>query len=119
MSKQPDSDFPRTSPEPAGDRADAEPADEAFQLRLYIAGQTPKSLAAIANLQAICDTQLPGHYTIEVVDLTSNPELAAVDQIIAIPTLVRRRPPPLKRIIGSLSNTQLVLDGLEVRKTPK
>ena len=119
MSKQPDLDFPRVSLDSPSDGADAEPADEAFQLRLYIAGQTPKSLAAIANLQTICDTHLPGHYTIEVVDLTSNPELAAVDQIIAIPTLVRRRPAPLKRIIGSLSNARQVLDGLEVRKTSK
>ncbi len=119
MSKQPDPDFPRISLDSQSDDIDADPAHEAFQLRLYIAGQTPKSLAAIANLQAICDAHLPGHYTIEVVDLTINPELAAVDQIIAIPTLVRRRPPPLKRIIGSLSNTRQVLEGLELRKIPK
>lgn len=98
--------------------AGANPMHEPYQLRLYVAGETPKSLAAIANLQALCETHLPGCYLIEVVDLAKNPELAAGDQIIALPTLIRRRPPPLKRIIGSLSDTDKVLDGLELPKAP-
>lgn len=93
--------------------------DEKFQLRLYVAGETPKSLAAIANLRALCEAHLPGCYAVEVVDLAKNPELAAADQIIALPTLIRRLPPPLKRIIGSLSDTSKVLDGLELPRVPK
>ena len=86
-----------------------------WELRLYVAGQTPKSLAAFANLKAICEEHLPGCYEIEVVDLLVNPQLAKGDQIIAIPTLVRKLPVPIRKIIGDLSNTQRVLVGLDLR----
>ena len=86
-----------------------------FNLRLYVAGQTPKSLAAIANLKKICEENLAGRYTIEVIDLVVTPQLAAGDQIVAIPTLVRRLPPPLKRMIGDLSNSEKVIVGLDLR----
>lgn len=91
------------------------PEPGAYNLRLYVAGQTPKSLAAIANLKAICEDHLSGHYSIEVIDLTVTPQLAAGDQIVALPTLVRTLPPPLKRVIGDLSNTEKVLVGLDIR----
>lgn len=91
-------------------------ADELWTLRLYVAGQTPKSVAAFDNLKRICEEHLKGHYSIEVVDLLKNPRLAKDDQILAIPTLVRRLPPPLRRIIGDLSNTERVLVGLDLRK---
>lgn len=87
----------------------------AFELRLYVAGQTAKSLAACANLQRICETHLAGQYRIEIIDLTKNPKLAAGDQIFALPTLVRRLPKPVKKIIGDLSNEERVLVGLDVR----
>ena len=86
-----------------------------FNLRLYVAGQTPKSLAAIANLKRICEENLAGRYKIEVIDLVVTPQLAAGDQIVAIPTLVRRLPPPLKRMIGDLSNSEKVIVGLDLR----
>lgn len=86
-----------------------------FQLRLYVARQTLKSLAAIANLERICETHLASRYTIEVIDLTKTPQLAAGDQILAIPTLVRRLPEPIKKIIGDLSNEERVLIGLDVK----
>ncbi len=86
-----------------------------WELRLYVAGQTPKSLLAFANLKKICEEHLAGQYRIEVVDLLKNPQLAKGDQIFAIPTLVRQLPPPLKKIIGDLSNTQRVLVGLDIR----
>ncbi|HET7893517.1 MAG TPA: circadian clock KaiB family protein [Candidatus Sulfotelmatobacter sp.] len=86
-----------------------------WNLRLYIAGDTSRSLAALTNLQRICDQYLPGRYRVEVVDLLKSPQLAAGDQIVAVPTLVRRLPPPLKRIIGDLSNSQQVLVGLDLR----
>jgi circadian clock protein KaiB len=89
---------------------------DSYNLRLYIAGQTPKSLTAIANLHRICEEYLTGRYTIEVIDLFVTPQLAAGDQIVALPTLVRRLPPPLKRIIGNLSDTEKVLVGLDIRK---
>ena len=85
-----------------------------FELRLYIAGQTMKSLAAIANLRRICETYLAGQYRIEVIDLTKTPQLAAGDQIFAVPTLVRRLPEPIKKIIGNLSNEERVLVGLDI-----
>lgn len=90
-----------------------------FNLRLYVAGQTPKSLAAIANLQKICEENLAGRYKIEVIDLVVQPQLAAGDQIVAIPTLVRRLPPPLKRMIGDLSNSEKVIVGLDLRPVGK
>jgi circadian clock protein KaiB len=97
----------------ANDVADSGPGQ--YCLRLYVAGQTPKSLAAIANLKRLCETHLAGRYTIDVVDLLITPQLAAGDQIVALPTLVRRLPAPLKRVIGDLSNTERVLVGLDIR----
>jgi circadian clock protein KaiB len=97
----------------ANDPSAAEPGE--YNLRLYVAGQTPKSLAAIANLKKLCEENLAGGYSIEVIDLLVTPQLAAGDQIVALPTLVRRLPPPLKRVIGDLSNTERVLVGLDIR----
>ena len=102
----------------SGDVVDADTgdADETpYHLRLCVAGQTAKSVAALANLKRVCEQHLPGRYDIEVVDLLKNPQLAAGDQILAVPTLVRRLPAPLKRIIGDLSNTEKVLVGLDIR----
>ena len=89
-----------------------------YTLRLYVAGQTPRSLAAFANLQRICDEHLAGRYVIEVIDLLERPQLARGDEIIAVPTLVRRLPPPMVKIIGDLSNTERVLVGLQLRSGP-
>ncbi len=86
-----------------------------WELRLYVAGQSPKSLAAFANLKKICEDKLAGKYTIEVIDLLKNPKLAKGDQILAIPTLVRKLPEPVRKIIGDLSNTEKVLVGLDLR----
>jgi circadian clock protein KaiB len=86
-----------------------------WRLRLYIAGQTPNSMAAIANLEKICEDKLRGKYRIEVVDLLEKPQLAKGDQIIAIPTLVRRLPPPVKKIIGNLSKSESVIVGLDLQ----
>jgi circadian clock protein KaiB len=85
-----------------------------WELRLYIAGQTPNSIAAIANLKKICEDQLQGKYRIEVIDLLKKPQLAKGDQIVAIPTLVRRLPPPVKKIVGNLSKTERALVGLDI-----
>ena len=85
-----------------------------WELRLYVAGQTPKSIAAFANLKQICETHLAGKYKIEVIDLLENPQLARGDQIMAIPTLVRKLPEPVRKIIGDLSNTERVLVGLQI-----
>jgi len=87
----------------------------AFILRLYVAGQTPKSMIAFANLKKICEEHLKGQYFIEVVDLLENPTLASGDQILAIPTLVRKLPHPVRKIIGDLSNTERVLIGLDLQ----
>src|SRR4029453_4849500 len=87
----------------------------AYQLRLYVAGQTPKSVLAFRNLKQICEDHLQGRYDIEIVDLLENPQLASGDQILAVPTLVRRLPEPIKKIIGDLSNTERVLVGLDLR----
>jgi circadian clock protein KaiB len=89
--------------------------DGHYNLRLYVAGQTPKSVTALANLKNICETHLAGRYRIEVIDLLEHPQLAAGDQILAVPTLVRRLPEPLKRIIGNLSDMERVLVGLDLR----
>ena len=89
--------------------------DRVYILRLYVAGQTKKSLTAFANLKKICEEHLKGKYRIEVIDLLEHPQLAKGDQILAIPTLVRRLPPPIKKIIGDLSNTERVLVGLDLR----
>ena len=88
---------------------------DVWELRLYVAGQTSKSIAAFANLKKICEENLKGKYSIEVIDLLKNPQLAKGDQILAIPTLVRKLPQPIKKIIGDLSNTERVLVGLDVR----
>jgi circadian clock protein KaiB len=87
-----------------------------WELRLYVAGQTPKSLAAFANLKKICEEHMAGQYEIEVIDLLKQPQLASGDQILAIPTLVRKLPAPIKKIIGDLSNTERVLVGLDIRE---
>jgi len=89
---------------------------EYYNLRLYVAGQTPKSLQAFANLKKICEEHLEGRYNIEVIDLLENPQLARGDQILAIPTLVRKLPEPIRKIIGDLSNTERVLVGLDLRE---
>jgi circadian clock protein KaiB len=89
--------------------------DDIWQLRLYVAGQTPRSLDAFANLKKLCEEHLPGRYTIEVVDLIKHPQLAAGDQIIAIPTLVRKLPAPLRKIVGDLRNVERALIGLQLR----
>ncbi len=89
-------------------------ASKQWQLRLYVAGQTARSVAALSNLKRICEEHLQGAYDIEIVDVVKNPELARADQIIALPTLVRKLPPPIKKIIGDLSNTERVLVGLNL-----
>ena len=89
--------------------------DDVWELRLYVAGQTPKSIEAFANLKKIAETHLKGQYTIEVIDLLENPELAKGDQILALPTLVRKLPEPVKKIIGTLANEEKVLVGLDIR----
>ena len=86
-----------------------------WELRLYVAGQTPKSMTALNNLRKYCETHLKGQYTIEVIDLLVQPQLAEGDQILAIPTLVRKVPKPIRKIIGDLSNEEKVLVGLDIR----
>jgi circadian clock protein KaiB len=88
-----------------------------WDLRLYVAGQTPKSIAAFTNLKKFCELYLPGKYRIEIIDLLKDPSQAVNDQILAIPTLVRKLPEPIRKIIGDLSNTDRVLVGLDVRTT--
>jgi len=90
-------------------------SDETFLLRLYVAGQTPKCIRAFTNLKRICEEHLAGRYHIEMLDLLQNPQLARGDQILAVPTLVRLLPEPIKKIIGDLSNTERVLVGLDLR----
>ena len=97
---------------PAGECAKAR---KQWELRLYVAGQSPKSLAAFANLKRLCEEHLAGQYAIEVIDLLKHPQLAEGDQIIAIPTLVRKLPEPVRKIIGDLSSTDRVLVGLQLR----
>jgi|SRR5579862_357159 len=99
----------------AGDGA----GNDTWELRLYVAGQTPKSLQAFANLKRICEQHIPGTYDIEIIDLLKNPQLARGDQILAIPTLVRKLPAPVRKIIGDLSNTERVLVGLDLRARGK
>ena len=98
-----------------GKKAAKKAAIAKWRLRLYVAGNTPNSIAAFANLKEICEKHLGGKYEIEVIDLLRNPQLAAGDQIIAVPTLVRRLPYPVKKIIGDLSNQERVLVGLELK----
>jgi circadian clock protein KaiB len=97
-------------------RKKTNPADE-WILRLYVAGQSARSSAALQNLEAICEKHLAGRYRIEVIDLLKQPQLARGDQIVAVPTLVRHLPPPMKKIIGDLSNQERVLVGLDLRPT--
>lgn len=101
------------TPKPRRKPAAKSPSE--WQLRLYVAGQTPKSLAALDNLKRVCETHLVGRYEIEVIDLLVNPRLAAGDQILAVPTLVRKFPEPIRKIIGDLSNEERVLVGLNVQ----
>lgn len=88
---------------------------DSYQLRLYVAGQTPRSIDAFTNLKQICEEHLKGRYELEIIDLLQTPQLARGDQILAVPTLVRRLPEPVKKIIGDLSNTERVLVGLDLR----
>ena len=97
------------------DAATPNGAAELWELRLYTAGQTPKSVLAFNNLKRICEEYMPGRYQIEVIDLLRNPRLAKEDQIVAIPTLVRKLPQPLRKIIGDLSDTERTLVGLQLR----
>jgi circadian clock protein KaiB len=101
----------RNSPE----RTAGKPLNVKWDLRLYVAGQTAKSLQAFANLKQICEQHLAGQYQIEVIDLLKNPQLAKGDQILALPTLVRKLPEPVRKIIGDLSNTERVLVGLDLQ----
>jgi circadian clock protein KaiB len=108
-----------TKPRDAADGSAERPSNTGkWELRLYVAGQTPKSVAAIANLQRLCEEYLPGRYTIEIVDLIAHPHLAKGDQIVAIPTLVRQLPPPIRKVIGDLSNVERTLVGLNYRESP-
>ena len=93
----------------------SKPTPGTWNLRLYVAGPTPRAVAAFANLKQICETHLAGQYTIEVIDLLKTPQLAKGDQIVAVPTLVRKLPEPVRKIIGDLSNTEKVLIGLDLR----
>jgi circadian clock protein KaiB len=102
------------STNPAKPKKPAEAKLVTYILRLYVAGQTPKSVAAVANLKKICEEHLAGRYEIQLIDLLENPQLARGDQILAIPTLVRKLPLPVRRIIGDLSNTERVLIGLDL-----
>ena len=97
--------------------ADVQPPEpKAYRLRLYVAGKTPKSILAFTNLRQICEEHLQGRYEIEIIDLLENPQLAQGDQILALPTLVRRLPEPIKKIIGDLSNKERVLVGLDLQE---
>lgn len=100
---------------PTGKQKPPAPVGSGYDLRLYVAGQSPKSLTAFANLKRICEEHLAGQYRIEIIDLLQNPQLAADEQILALPTLVRKLPEPIRKIIGDLSNTERVLVGLDLR----
>lgn len=95
-----------------------QPPEDVWELRLYVAGKTPKSITAFKNLKKICEDNPSQKYHLEVIDLLENPQLAKGDQILAIPTLVRKLPEPIKKIIGDLSNTERVLVGLDLRQVP-
>ena len=109
---------PRAASGSRGARSPRRKPEESWDLRLYVAGQTPRSLAALSNLRRICAEYLPPHCTIEVIDLVEKPQLARGDQILAIPTLVRNLPAPIRKIVGDLSNTARVLVGLDYRSEP-
>jgi circadian clock protein KaiB len=107
-------------PEPANDAvadrtAPALAGADFWELRLYVAGPTPKCLAALARLKTLCEAELAGRYTIEVVDLLENPRLAQDEEIVAIPTVVRKLPPPIRKVIGDLSDRERTLVGLQLR----
>src|SRR5437763_4501176 len=102
-----------TKPKPAAGAADG--ATDFWNLRLYVAGQSPKCVAAVRNLNKFCEEHLAGKYRIEVIDLLANPRLARDDQIVAIPTLVRKLPEPLRKLVGDLSNQERMLVGLDIR----
>ena len=104
--------YPRTMYSPY----EPEPDQDHISLRLYIAGQTEKSMTAKSNLRRVCNTHLAGRYDLEVVDLAENPQLAADDRILATPTLIRRSPGPVRRIVGDLSNTDKLMEKLDIRK---
>ena len=103
---------------PAATPASPQRADR-FLLKLYVAGETPRSKAAMENLRRLCEEHLPGQYELEVIDLIQQPKLARTDQILAIPTLVRSLPTPIARIIGDLSDTEQVLMGLNIQRKPR
>jgi circadian clock protein KaiB len=107
--------MPAKAKKVAANSKNAKGTEEVWNLRLYVAGQTSKSIAAFSNLKKICEENLEGRYKIEVIDLLENPQLAKGDQILAIPTLVRKLPQPVRKIIGDLSNTVRVLVGLDVK----
>ena len=110
---------PTSPPPPLSEIASKATHDrEMWDLRLYIAGKTARSIAACENLKRICEEHLPGQYRIEVVDLLLHPQLAKGDEIVAIPTLVRKLPEPIRKVIGDLSNTERALVGLQLRPTP-
>src|SRR3990172_7657081 len=109
--------MPTTKPKTrARPRKPPPPKPAVWNLPLYVAGQTPKSLRAFANLKVLCEEHLKGRYQLEVIDLMENPQLARGDQIVAVPTLVRKIPEPVRKIIGDLSNSQRALVGLDLRK---
>ena len=91
------------------------PASEMWEMRLYVAGQTPKCLAAFSRLKAMCEEHMPGQYHIHVIDLLEHPQLAEGDEILAIPTVIRRLPPPIRRVVGDLADTERALVGLQIR----
>jgi circadian clock protein KaiB len=103
----------------ASARAGAERARAEWDLKLYVAGRTARSVAALENLKTLCETHLAGRYSIEIIDLLENPQLAAGDQILAVPTLVRKMPEPIRKIIGDLSSQERVLVGLDLRPVPR
>lgn len=111
LDKQP----PRSLQDISEQKSPHQPDADVWNLRLYVAGQTPRSIAAFANLKRLCEEHLSGRYNIEVVDLVKHPQLAAGDQIVAIPTLVRKLPEPLRKIVGDLRDTERALVGLQLR----
>jgi len=113
-SNKPKIDTP-ANPQPLKRNGGGPAGGEFWELRLYVAGQTPRSLAALANLKRLCESHLAGRYSIEIVDLVKHPQLAVGDQIVAIPTLVRKLPEPLRKIVGDLRDTERALVGLQLR----
>jgi circadian clock protein KaiB len=109
----------KTNPKTGSAEATRSNPGDCWRLRLYVAGQTPMSLAAFANLKRLCDDHLNGRYAIEVIDLVETPRLARDDQILAVPTLLRTLPEPVRKVIGDLSDTERVLVGLELIPAPK